>query len=272
MAAPTILVSNDDGIEAPGIRALREELASIGEVVVVAPDREMSAASHSLTLQVPLRAKRIEENRIAVEGTPTDCVLLAIKNLLPEPPDLIVSGINRGANIGNDVTYSGTVAAAMEGTLLGVPSIAVSLERPSAGAYDYGPAARVARAIASLVLERGLPEWTLLNVNVPSRPEKEIAGTALTRLGKQVYEDLIVEKTDPRGRSYYWIGGQEETWSPQKGTDYAALDAGLVSITPIELDLTDYRTMEGVRCWPLERITPWAGGGDPPDPDEERSR
>lgn len=268
MSRPTILVSNDDGIEAPGIRALRDELASIGRVVVVAPDREMSAASHSLTLQVPLRANRIEDNLIAVEGTPTDCVLLAIKNLLPEPPDLVVSGINRGANIGNDVTYSGTVAAAMEGTLLGVQSIAVSLERPSAADYDYGPAAKIAKEIAALVLERGLPEWTLLNVNVPSRPESEIAGVAVTRLGKQVYEDLIVEKTDPRGRTYYWIGGQEETWSPQKGTDYAALDAGCVSITPVQLDLTDYRAMETVRCWPLERVTPHARNCGP-RPDEE---
>lgn len=249
---PRILVSNDDGIASPGIEALAAELAKLGDVTIVAPDREQSAASHSLTLQVPLRANRLSDSRIGVEGTPTDCVMLAIKHLLDEPPDLLVSGINRGANIGDDITYSGTVAAAMEGTLLGVRSMAVSLNRSPSAVYDYAPAAAVARRIAAVVLERGLPEGTLLNINVPNVPEHEIRGVKITRLGKQVYEDLIVQKTDPRGRQYYWIGGQEETWALDPGTDSAAVAERFVSVTPIHLDLTDYRAMEEVRSWGLE--------------------
>lgn len=251
---PRILVSNDDGISSPGIEALARELASIGDVTVVAPDREQSAASHSLTLQVPLRANRLSDDSISVEGTPTDCVMLALKHLLREPPHLLVSGINRGANLGDDITYSGTVAAAMEGTLLGVPSMAVSLNRSTTGLYDYSSAASVAVRIARVALERGLPAGTLLNINVPNLPREEIRGIRITRLGKQVYEDLIVQKTDPRGRVYYWIGGQEETWTSDPGTDFAAIADGFVSVTPIHLDLTDYKAMEEIRGWKLQDI------------------
>ncbi len=254
MDRPTILVSNDDGVHAPGIDALRHALDAIGRVIVVAPSRERSAASHSLTMDVPLRADTLSEDVWSVEGTPTDCVLLAIKSLLPEPPDLLVSGVNRGPNVGDDVTYSGTVAAAMEGTILGIPSIAVSLGRNPSGTYDYGTAAAFAREIAGTVLARGLPEGTLLNVNVPNRPASEIRGIRITRQGKQTYEDSIVEKTDPRGRSYYWIGGYTTTWPNQTESDLEALADGFVSMTPVHLDLTDYDAMDELRSWPLEKI------------------
>jgi 5'-nucleotidase len=254
LSKPTVLLSNDDGVHAPGLKALHRELTSIGDVTVVAPDRERSAASHSLTIDVPLRANKIADDVVSVEGTPTDCVLLAIRNLLPKPPDILVSGINRGPNLGDDVTYSGTVAAAMEGTLLGIPSIAVSLDRSPKGDFDYAHAARIARELASVVLDRGLPAGTLLNVNVPNVPPEEITGIAVARLGKQVYEDEIVQKTDPRGRGYYWIGGQETTWHAETGTDFAAIAQGLVSVTPIHLDLTDYGAVELLSTWPLDTI------------------
>ena len=258
---PCILVSNDDGVEAPGIKALHRELATIGDVRVVAPDRERSAASHSLTLQVPIRARRLSEEIISVDGTPTDCIMLAFKNLLEVKPDLVVSGINRGANMGDDITYSGTVAAAMEATLLGTPAIAVSLDRGDNDHYDYAAAARIAREMSLTVLDRGLPEGTLLNINVPNLPSDEIKGVKITRLGKQVYEDLIIEHADPRGRPYYWIGGQQETWSIEPNTDYTAVADGFVSITPIHLDLTDYRTFALLEGWELDSIAEAARAG-----------
>ncbi len=254
MDRPRILISNDDGVHARGIKALRKALEEVADVTVVAPDRERSGASHSLTMDVPLRTHRIKENIIGVDGTPTDCVLLALKLLLPEPPDLVVSGINRGANMGDDVTYSGTIAAAMEATLMGIPAIAVSLCRCESGAYDYEASAEIAREVALMVLERGLPEGTLLNVNVPNIPREEITGVEIARQGKQVYEEAVVEKQDPRGRTYYWIGGQLTSWEPEPDTDYAAVSQRLVSITPIHLDLTDYRAMDVLRSWPLEQI------------------
>ena len=254
MGRPRILISNDDGVHARGIKTLRKALEQIADVTVVAPDRERSGASHSLTMDVPLRTHRVKDNIIGVDGTPTDCVLLALKLLLPEPPDLVVSGINRGANMGDDVTYSGTIAAAMEATLMGIPAIAVSLCRCESGAYDYEASAEIAREVALMVLERGLPEGTLLNVNVPNIPREEITGVEIARQGKQVYEEAVVEKQDPRGRTYYWIGGQLTSWEPEPDTDYAAVSQGLVSITPIHLDLTDYGAMDVLRSWPLQQI------------------
>jgi len=257
-----ILVSNDDGVRAPGIAALHRALLPLGRVIVVAPDRERSASSHSLTLDVPLRANRLSDDVVSVEGTPTDCVLLAVKNLLPERPALVVSGVNRGPNMGHDVTYSGTVAAAMEATILGIPAVAVSLARSPDGAFDYGPAAEVAAGVASLVLERGLPPGTLLNVNVPNVPSGGIGGVALTRLGKQVYEDSVVKKTDPRGREYYWIGGQSSTTPSGPGTDFEAVASGLVSVTPVHLDLTDHGSLAALRDWPLaDALGPRAAAG-----------
>lgn len=271
MKNPTILLSNDDGVNAPGLAALRGEMSTLGRAIVVAPDREMSAASHSLTVHVPLRANRVADDVIKVEGTPTDCVLLAVQHLLPEHPDLVVSGVNRGPNLGNDVTYSGTVAAAMEGTILGIPSIAVSLDRSEEGEYDYSFAAAVAREVALVVLEQGLPEGTLLNVNVPNRPREEIKGIATARLGKQIYEESIVKKTDPRGRGYYWIGGQLSTYKVEPDTDLAIVADGWISVTPIELDMTDYAALEALSAWPLHRVTDALGvGGAPESSDTDR--
>ncbi len=260
---PSILVSNDDGVEAPGIKALAAELRKIGSVTVVAPNRERSAASHSLTVDVPLRANEIATGVVSVVGTPTDCVLLAIKNLLAEPPDVVVSGINRGPNVGDDVTYSGTVAAAMEATILGVPAIAVSLDHGESGNYDYACAARIARELTLLVLENGLPSGTLLNVNVPNVPEREILGIEVARQGKQTYEDSIVPKSDPRGRKYYWIGGYASVHDGQADTDIAAVKAGRVSVTPVHLDLTDYDAMESIGDWPLGRAVQAARSAEP---------
>lgn len=262
MDGPVILVTNDDGVRAPGIAALHHALEPLGRVTVVAPDRERSASSHSLTLDVPLRANRISDDVVSVEGTPTDCVLLAVKDLLAEKPTLVVSGINRGPNMGHDVTYSGTVAAAMEATIVEIPAIAISLDRSTDGRFDYAAAADVARELAAIVLARGLPSGTLLNVNVPNVPAGGIRGVALTRLGKQIYEDSVVRKTDPRGRTYYWIAGQSSTWAVEPDTDFAALARGLVSVTPIHLDLTDYRTLEALRGWPLDSIAAPRDGSD----------
>jgi 5'-nucleotidase len=262
---PRILVSNDDGVHAPGIKALSRELRAIGDVTVVAPDRERSGASHSLTMDVPLRAHRIDDSRIGVDGTPTDCVLLAVKRLLRERPDLMVSGINRGPNMGDDVTYSGTIAAAMEATLLGIPSMAISLSRKGDADYDYGPAALIATRLALMVLERGLPESTLLNVNVPNIPIGRIEGVEIARQGKQVYEEAVVEKKDPRGRTYYWIGGQLTSWKPEESTDYAAVNGNRVSVTPVHLDLTDYRTMDVLKDWGLDRLLHTGGGSGAAD-------
>ena len=277
MGRPRILISNDDGVHARGIKVLRKALEEIADVTVVAPDRERSGASHSLTMDVPLRTHQIRDNIIGVDGTPTDCVLLALKVLFSEPPDLVISGINRGANMGDDVTYSGTIAAAMEATLMGVPAMAVSLCRCESGAYDYEASAEVARDVALMVLERGLPEGTLLNVNVPNVPREELTGVEVARQGKQVYEEAVVEKQDPRGRTYYWIGGQLTSWEPEPDTDYAAVSQGRVSITPIHLDLTDYRAMDVLRSWPLEQVvatgvrTPAAKAAAEGAPETDRS-
>jgi 5'-nucleotidase len=234
-----ILVCNDDGIQAAGLRALEVALAPLGEVWVVAPDREQSATSHSLSLLRPLRVDEVGPRRLAVDGTPTDCVNLAINGMLPERPALVLSGINHGGNLGDDITYSGTVSAAMEATLLGVPSIAVSLVMNGRTA-DFGPASTFAARLAALVLRRGLPRDTLLNVNVPDRPVSEIRGYVVTRQGKRRYGDAIVEKVDPRGKKYYWIGGTDLGFVPAEGTDCVAVESGYISLTPLHLDLTNY--------------------------------
>jgi 5'-nucleotidase len=245
-AAPLILVTNDDGIHSEGLWALAEALRPVGDVMVVAPDREQSAVSHALTLHRPLRIDHLGEDRYAVDGTPTDCVNLALNGIVTRRPSLLVSGINKGANLGDDVTYSGTVSAAMEGTLLGVPSIAMSLiGRPT---FDFAGAAAFIPGLAREVLVHGLPADTLLNVNVPQlgggeRPH----GVAMTRMGKRRYGDAIVEKVDPRGRKYYWIGGEELTFVEDEGTDFHAVSRGLISVTPIHLDLTNYRSFDELR-------------------------
>jgi 5'-nucleotidase len=250
-ARPLILVSNDDGVYSEGIVALTEALGVVGEVVVVAPDRERSAVSHSLTLHRPLRVQEIGRGRYAVDGTPTDCVNLAVNGILPRRPALVASGINKGANLGDDVTYSGTVSAAMEGTLLGIPSLAVSLiGQPP---YDFTIAATFAQRLAGWVVARGLPADTLLNVNVPEDGGGR-HGFALTRMGRRRYGDAIVEKVDPRGKKYYWIGGEELQLVDEEGTDFHAVSQGLISITPIHLDLTNYKSFDVLKAlqfpWP----------------------
>ncbi len=235
-----ILVTNDDGIFSEGIKLLANALSELGEVFVVAPDREQSATGHALTLTRPLRMTKLEPNRYAVDGTPTDCVNLALLHLLKDhKPDLVCSGINFGLNLGDDVTYSGTVSATFEGTLLGVPSLAFSQE--VAEGFSFEPAARFAKTLAGLVLDqRKLPEDLILNVNVPAG---EIRGVTFTRLGRRTYQQTVEEKLDPRGRKYYWIAGTPK-WKPETGTDYEAITGGKVSITPLHLDLTYYPGLE----------------------------
>lgn len=242
-----ILVTNDDGITSPGLRALARAMRPLGQVWVVAPDRERTAAAHALTLHKPLRVTRIEPRVFSVSGTPTDCVNLAIKKLLRGAPALVVSGINRGVNLGDDVTYSGTVSAALEGTIMGIPSIAVSQEVDRTFRHDTAAiyAARVARA----VLRYGLPAETLLNVNVPDRPRKKIAGVRVTALSRRRFDEPIIEKTDPHGRKYYWIAGTRISWSRKDQSDHDMLRRGFVTITPIHLDVTHHEAMEQLREW-----------------------
>ncbi len=242
-----ILLSNDDGVHSEGLQALEERLKGLGKVVVVAPDRERSAAGHSLTLNRPLRAVQLGANRYVVDGTPTDCITLAVMRILKGKPDLVVSGINLGPNLGDDVTYSGTVSAAFEATLLGVPAFAVSVVAKEDFIFDG--AADFSLYLAELIFKKGLPPDTLLNVNVPNLPLSEIAGVEITRQGKRIYSEVIVEKVDPRGRTYYWIGGEEPTWERLGGTDYEAVMENKISITLLHLDLTNYSAMQELRSW-----------------------
>ncbi|NJD91510.1 MAG: 5'/3'-nucleotidase SurE [Geobacter sp.] len=245
-----ILVTNDDGIHAPGIIALASALAAIGEVAVVAPDRERSAASHALPLHHPLRAEQVAPGRFAVDGTPTECVNLGIHSLIDFHPDLVVSGINRGANIGDDVTYSGTVAAATEATLMGIPAFAVSLVTLDAAA-DYSGAAAYAARLAKELIRNGLPRDTFLNVNVPAVDPQLLKSPLITVQGKRRYEGTIVDNVDPRGRNYYWIGTADLDFHDLDGTDYAAIKRGHISITPLHLDMTNHTALSALQSWTL---------------------
>jgi 5'-nucleotidase len=248
-----ILVSNDDGIRSEGVQALARAMAPLGDVYVVAPDREQSAVSHSLTLHRPLRVEEAGERQFAVDGTPTDCVNLAVSGILPGRPGLVVSGINKGANLGDDITYSGTVSAAIEGTLLGIPSLAISLATVDGrGPFEFDAAAAFAARLAAHVIARALPASTLLNVNVPAVPRAQMTGFRITRQGKRRYGQALVEKIDPRGKKYYWIGGDELGFVDEPGTDFAAIQDGAVSITPIHLDLTHYPSFEALQTLALE--------------------
>jgi 5'-nucleotidase len=242
--AAVILVTNDDGVHAAGLLALAAALDGLGEVYIVAPDREQSAVGHALTLHRPLRVTQVGERRYAVNGTPSDCVNLAVLGVLPDRPVLVAAGINHGSNLGDDVTYSGTVSAAMEGTLLGVPSMAVS--QADAGAEGFEGAAAVARLVASRVLVEGLPAKTLLNVNVPGGPSN---GVKMTRLGHRVYREKVVREVDPRGQPYYWIGAGPPEWAEDEGSDIAAVENGLASVTPLHLDLTHYGALGRMGDW-----------------------
>jgi len=246
-----ILVTNDDGIHTPGIGVLAETLAEIARVVVVAPDRERSAAGHSMTLHSPLRAEEIRPGFFAVDGTPTDCVNLGIHGLFPEKPQLVVSGINRGGNLGDDITYSGTVAAALESTLMGVPAFAVSLESGPFMAANFEISAHFAATLAGEVLRRGLPGDTFLNVNVPTGTPR---GVRLTRQGKRLYGDVIIENVDPRGRKYYWLGAGELGFKNIEGTDFHAVHDQYISVTPLHIDLTNYRSFDDLSAWNLDEM------------------
>lgn len=245
-----ILLTNDDGVHSPGLAALIKKVSEVAEVVVVAPDREQSAVSHALTLHHPLRAARISANVFSVEGTPTDCVNLGIHSLLSYRPDLVISGVNRGANIADDVTYSGTVAAALEATLMGIPAIAVSLVTRSAGEHFEAAAACAAR-LAVTVHQKGLPRDTYLNVNVPDLPAESLLPPLITCQGKRSYEGTIVDKVDPRGRNYYWIGTTDLSFEDIPGTDYHAVSRGHVSISPLHIDLTNHASIATLKSWEL---------------------
>jgi 5'-nucleotidase len=249
-----ILVTNDDGVDAPGLLALSQALREIADITVFAPSHNWSASGHVKTMHKPLRVgeARLADGAAALttSGAPSDCVALAFMGIVERSIDMVVSGINQGPNLGHDVTYSGTVTAAMEGAIAGVPAIAVSL-----GSYqkaDFSFAARVAARIAARVAENGFPAQTLLNVNVPAAPEEEIAGVMITRMGLRIYYDELIRRIDPKGRPYYWIGGDEPGGVLEKGTDLWALANNYVSITPLQLDLTHYGLIDHLRSWDLE--------------------
>ena len=241
-----ILVSNDDGVHAEGIRALSEALAACGEVIVVAPDRNRSGASHSLTLEVPLRVTRIAETGYhAVKGTPTDCVHLAVNELVRPEPDMVVAGINHGANLGDDVIYSGTVAAATEGRHLGFPSLAISL----VGKTHFATAAHYAAQLVKGMMVHPLPADQILNVNVPDLPLNQIKGIRVTRLGNRHRAESVICSEDPRGQPIYWIGPPGSQQDAGEGTDFAAIEQGYVSITPLTIDMTAYSSLAGLGAW-----------------------
>ncbi len=245
-----ILLSNDDGVLARGLEVLADVCRMVGSVTVVAPDREQSGASHSLTLGRPLRSTRRPDGSIQVDGTPTDCVLLALGALLDRRPDFVVSGINHGPNMGEDVLYSGTVAAAMEALSFGIPGIAVSLAGDQVDLLDsHRP--WLERLIKDIVLVDGFPKETLLNVNLPPIPGDRIGGIRVTTLGRRVYSDSLLQTKDPWGRTGYWIGGGQISWSGREDSDFRAIQDGFISVTPLHLDLTNYGLLEDVRGWQL---------------------
>jgi len=252
-----ILITNDDGIYADGIQALRKAFAKMGEVTVVAPDREKSATGHCITVHQPLRVEEfcfIDQpcQAWAVDGTPSDCVKIAVQKLMSKPPDLVVSGINRGPNLGTDVLYSGTVSAAIEGVIEGFPSMAISLNSFSHPDYSY--AAEFATKLGRLIIDRGLPPGTLLNVNVPSLPKEKIQGISVTRLGNRRYKNIFHKRTDPRGKIYYWLAGEVYDLDlDDPMTDVAALSRDEISITPIHFDLTNYKIMDQIEKWGFEK-------------------
>jgi 5'-nucleotidase len=238
MPEPLILVTNDDGVYAPGIRALFDTVGTLGRAVIVAPERDKSAVSHSLTMNRPLRVRELEKNVYTLDGTPTDCVTIGMNKVLGRRPDLIVSGINPGPNLGDDISYSGTVSAAIEGTMYRIPSLAFSLagEAP----FDFSVAADIAWKLASMALQFSLPENTLLNINIPACSVAEMKGIRFTCQGRRIYKNAIQETFDPWGRKHYWIGGGTVHWIGGEDTDEQALRAGYISVTPIQLDLTNH--------------------------------
>jgi 5'-nucleotidase len=245
-----ILVTNDDGYLALGIRTLRRAAEDHGRVEVVAPDREQSATSHSLTMHHPLRVRTLRDVRV-VDGTPTDCVILAVGELLDERPDYVFSGINHGPNLGDDVLYSGTVAGAMEATILGIPAVAVSYTGRDPEAIEaWTPA--VSGLLGQILSRRPFPKDTLLNINLPPVDPSDLKGVRVTRLGRRVYEGSIMRAQDPSGKEYYWIGGGQTKWWGELDSDFRAIEDGFISVTPLHLDLTNFGLLQGIRDWSLE--------------------
>ncbi len=246
-----ILLSNDDGIEAPGLAALEVALAGLGELWTVAPATEQSAKSHSLTMHEPLRITPAGTRRFSVSGTPADSVYLATHHILPRKPDLVVSGINRGSNLSNDVVYSGTVAAAREAASFGIPALAVSLWVSSRTPF-WDTAQRIARRVAEKVIQRGLPVGVLLNLNVPDLPLEAVKGLRVAPLGRRYYHMSVAENTDPRGRKYYWIGGDHDRFGDDPETDGPICEDGYAVVTPLHMDLTAHEVLDGIRRWGME--------------------
>ncbi|NPA90084.1 MAG: 5'/3'-nucleotidase SurE [Chloroflexi bacterium] len=250
---PKILLTNDDGVTAPGLLALKDALLPLGEVVILAPDRNWSAAGHTKTMHKPLRVEQVTladgYPALTTNGAPSDCVALAVLGIVEGPIDLVVSGINAGVNLGYDITYSGTVAGAMEGVVNGIPAVAMSQEYIPDEPISFDVAARVAYRVVRQVLKHGLPPDTFLNVNVPAHPARIPPEFEITRLGRRVYRDVLIKRFDPRGRPYYWIGGDPPTGVPEPGTDIGALQEGKVSITPISMDMTHYAFLPELRSW-----------------------
>lgn len=247
---PTILITNDDGIHSAGLHALADSLKAVGDVQIIAPDRERSAVSHSFSMNHPIRARRTDPHTTVIDGTPTDCVMFGMLGYLGDKrPDLVVSGINTGPNMGDDVTYSGTVAAALEATMLRAPSFAISMGQRVPYGTEYADrdifadAAAFAEVIARDILENGLPEGTFLNINVP----RECRGVRVTKLGKRIYFDQVVRRIDPLGRDYYWIGGEEPKMVEDEGTDFQAVHDGYISVTPLRFDLTHHAAVAQMR-------------------------
>lgn len=248
-----ILLTNDDGVTSEGLLALHTALAPDHQVAIIAPDRNWSISGHNRTMDRPVRVSQVRLQdgtpAYATDGSPADCVALAALGFLPEVPELVVSGINHGFNLGDDITYSGTVAAGMEAVINGMPAVAVSTDINPV--WQIEVAATAVARLVDQVSKRGLERYILLNVNVPSLPHDEIRGVQITRLGKRIYEDQLIEREDPKGRKYYWMGGLQVTNHPEEGTDVAAIEAGYVSITPIHLDLTNHHLLETLRTWNL---------------------
>lgn len=251
-----ILISNDDGIDAPGIYSLAQSLKKIGNVTIVAPDKQRSAVGHAITMNYPLRVRKFFKDSnffgYAVDGTPADCVKIAVRTILKEKPDLLISGINHGSNTAINIIYSGTVSAATEGTILGIPSIAVSLttyDKP-----DFSFASKFSRKLAELVIKKGLPKDTLLNVNIPPLKEKEIRGIRITRQGKSRWDDTFDVRKDPNNKEYYWLTGKLEILDISEEADIIAIFNKYISITPIHFDLTDYKTLPLIKSWKVENL------------------
>jgi 5'-nucleotidase len=246
-----ILCTNDDGFLATGLQVLASAARTLGSVTIVAPDREQSATSHSLTLHHPLRSRRAADGTLVVDGTPTDCVILAVNALLDRRPDVCLSGVNHGPNMGEDVLYSGTVAAAMEATVLGVPAVALSYTGPdfeSIAAWE--PA--LADLLARIATRSDFPKSTLLNVNLPPIAPEEVQGVRVTSLGERRYADSLTRSLDPSGREYFWIGGGAASWRGNEDSDFRAVEEGYISVTPLHLDLTNYNLLEEIRGWNLK--------------------